>query len=77
MTSKQRPTVNNGDYFWVPGVVVIHRFDWSLAFLNLFTSGLKIWLHTLEVLRNNQRHPYGERVQQSCDDITQIKLNKV
>ncbi len=27
MTSEQRPPVNNGHYFWVPRVVVIHRFD--------------------------------------------------
>jgi hypothetical protein len=27
MTSKQRPPVNNGHYFWVPRVVVVHRFE--------------------------------------------------
>ncbi len=27
MTSEQRPPVNNGHFFWVPGVVVTHMFD--------------------------------------------------
>jgi hypothetical protein len=32
MTSEQRPTVNNGHYFWVPRVVVVHRFDYIFGY---------------------------------------------
>ena len=27
MTNEQRPPVNNGHYFWIPRVVVVHKFD--------------------------------------------------
>ncbi len=30
MTSKQRPPANNNHYFWVPRVIVEHRFDCTL-----------------------------------------------
>ena len=30
MTSEQRSPVNSGHYFWVPRVVVVHRFDCNL-----------------------------------------------
>jgi len=46
-TSEQRPPVNNGHYFWVPKVIVVHKFDcnsknlicfinWELVKLKLF-----------------------------------------
>ena len=28
MTSEQRPPVYNHHYFWVPGLIVVHRFDY-------------------------------------------------
>ncbi len=33
MTSEQRPPVNNGHYFWVLRVAVVHRFDCSIETL--------------------------------------------
>jgi len=29
MTSEQRPLVNNGQYFEVPRVVIVHKFDFT------------------------------------------------
>ncbi len=37
--SEQRPPVNNGHYFWVPRMVVIHRFD-CIFFVQIADCGL-------------------------------------
>jgi hypothetical protein len=34
--SEQRPFVNNDLYFWVPRVVVLHRFDCTQSLKQLF-----------------------------------------
>jgi hypothetical protein len=33
MTSEQRPIVYSGHYFWVPRVVVVHKFDCVLKYM--------------------------------------------
>ena len=51
MTSEQWPPVYNGHYFWVPRVVVVHRFnytsDWLLDsnvnFLSLWRLFIRAW----------------------------------
>ncbi len=48
MTSEQRPPVNNGHYFGVPRVVIVHKFDCSLKiaclFLNNFICSTSFYL---------------------------------
>ncbi len=39
VNSEQQPPVNNGHYFWVPRVVVVHRFDCiQTRFQNFFLN---------------------------------------
>ncbi len=40
MTSEQRPPVNNGQYFWVPKVVAVDRFNCMLV-IRWFTADCK------------------------------------
>ena len=58
MTSEQRLPVNSGHSFWVPMVVIVHRFD---CFLLLCTVATKVLILIL-LWRHLWTTPYRENV---------------
>ncbi len=54
MTSKQRPPVNNGHYFWVPMVVVVNRFDCIILTIQNFNIFYIKYFFLLSLVANLQ-----------------------
>jgi len=62
MTSVQRQAVNNGHYFWVPRVVVVHKFDCTCIWIDFEyqrTRGSCLLDHPPEKSHSNRKLLFG------------------
>jgi hypothetical protein len=59
MTSEHQPPVNNGHYFWVPRVAVLHMFD---CIANFFVTNSMLRLlgsgYTTSITLSNKPQPH-------------------